>query len=47
MIQGCKEEKKNRRLDEYKKGDSKEEKAGYQAEESEVLLVVRRRLQDR
>jgi hypothetical protein len=35
------------RLNEYKKGDSKEEEAGYQAKESEVLLVVRMRLQDR
>jgi hypothetical protein len=46
-IQGCKEDKKNRRLDEDKKGDSKEEEAGYQAEESEVFLVRRRSLQDR
>jgi hypothetical protein len=29
VIQGCKEDKKNRRLDEDKKGDLKEEEATY------------------
>jgi hypothetical protein len=34
-------------LDEDKKGDSKEEEVGYQVEESEVFLVVKRSLQDK
>ncbi len=38
MIQGCKEDRRNKRLDEDKKGDWKEEEVGYQAEESEVVL---------
>jgi hypothetical protein len=41
---GCKEDRKNKGLDEDKKGDWKEEEEGYQAEESEVFLVVRRSL---
>jgi hypothetical protein len=47
MIQGCKEDKKNKRSDKDKKGDSKEEEEGCQVEESEVFLVVRKSLQDR
>ncbi len=47
MIQGCKEDRKNKRLDEDKKGNSKEEEEGCQAKKSEVFLVVRRSSQDR
>jgi hypothetical protein len=39
-----KEDKENKRLDEDKKGDSKEEEIGCQTEESEVFLVVKRSL---
>jgi hypothetical protein len=47
VIQGCKEDKKNKGLDKDKKGDWKEEEEVCQVEESEVFLMVRRSLQDR
>jgi hypothetical protein len=46
-VSGGKEDRENKRLDEDKKGDSKEEETGCQIKESEVFLVVRKSLQDR